>query len=161
MPGALLGLVQLLKAEATAGVSVMGERSLGLADMPSEVLALPTRAAGSGRPPPSTSCSRQERSLEHGAVVPCLLLCFLLRVGAGVGAFPNFRDRTEGLQGGPGQEEIISFHTSDLAIGVEKLNVWKTWKNHRLPCSTQHLFLYTASNSTCLYFGTPSLPSFS
>lgn len=51
---------------------------------------------------------------------------------AGVGAFPNFRGRTEGLQGGPGQEEIISFHTSGFAIGVEKLNVWKSWKNHCL-----------------------------
>lgn len=48
------------------------------------------------------------------------------------GAFPNFRGRTEGLQGGPGQEEIISFHTSGFAIGVEKLNVWKSWKNHCL-----------------------------
>lgn len=32
--------------------------------------------------------------------------------GAGAGAFLKFRGRTEGLQGGPGQEEIISFHTS-------------------------------------------------
>lgn len=33
---------------------------------------------------------------------------------AGAGASPNFRGRTEGLQGGSGQEEIISFHTSGL-----------------------------------------------
>lgn len=46
-------------------------------DMPSEVLALPARAGGSGRPPPSTSCPDRRGAW---SVVLCLLLCFLLRV---------------------------------------------------------------------------------
>lgn len=72
-----MGIVQLLKAEATAVVSVMRERSLGLVDMPSEALALPARAGGSGRPPPSTSCPDRRGAW---SMVLCLLLCFLLRM---------------------------------------------------------------------------------
>lgn len=99
---------------------------------------------------------------ELGAWCCCAVPASLLSAeGSGARAFPNFRGRTESLQGGIGQEEIISFHINGLAVGVEKLKVWKSWKNHCLPCCTQHLFLYTASITVHLYFGTASLPSFS
>lgn len=100
-------------------------------DVPSEAVALPARAGGSGRPPPSTSYPDR-----RGAVPASLLSAG----GAGARAFPNFSARTEGLQGGPGQEEIISFHTNGLAIGVEKLNVWKSWKNQCLEDLEESLF---------------------
>jgi len=64
--------VRLLKAEATASVSVMRERNLGLMNVPSEGLAPPARAGRSGRPPPKHLLSRQERSLEPDAMLFCI-----------------------------------------------------------------------------------------
>lgn len=82
--------------------------------MPSEALDLPARAGRSRSLLPAPLIQTGE---EVGAWCCGAVPAFLLSAeGAGAGAFPNFRGRTEGLQGGPGQEEIISFHTNGLAI---------------------------------------------
>lgn len=72
---ASLWLGHLLKAEATASVRVVQEWMLVFVEVPGEALSLQGFS--------QHLLSKQEKSLEPGAVVLCLLPCFLLWVQAG------------------------------------------------------------------------------